>query len=219
MLSQEQSENIKLQLLKQIENLPEEQRQGLKEQIENATSEQIEAFISQEQECLFCGIGKGKTETFKIYEDDTVLAFLDITPSVAGQTIIIPKEHYQFIFQLPDNVLWNISRVIKLLMPLIVNATQSQGVSIYVAQGPAAGQRVAHLAINIIPRFEKDKAVFAWERSEVHKDEIEKVAKEIKTSVTKIISEEKAKIEKKVREEMKNIPKKDEKLEEYPRRI
>jgi len=224
MLEPEQLESVKEQLLKQIEQMPEDQRGEWKEQIENASPEQIEALLKQSGgDCLFCGIGKGSVETFKVYEDAGIVAFLDITPAVAGQVIIIPKEHYQFIFQMPDQLLWDIVRIMKFLMPIIVNATKAQGISVYMAQGPAAGQRVGHVALNLVPRFSGDKAVFAWDRKEVHKEDLEKAAKEIRLSLDKTFAEEKEKISKKIREQMASRPSilptpKPENLPEFPRR-
>ena len=204
MLTPEQVSSIKQQLREQIEKLPEEQQENFMEQIENASPEQLEAFIKQQGagtgECLFCGIGKGTVETVKVYEDQNVVAFLDITPSVPGQTIIIPKEHYQFIFQMPDQILWEMAKVMKLVTPVIVNVTKAQGISVYIAQGPAAGQRVGHVAINLIPRFEGDKAMFAWERKETATKELEKAAKEIRIGIEKTLAEEKAKVQRKVME-------------------
>ena len=220
MITPEQAEIIREQLLKQIEKLPEEQKQGLVEQIESASPEQLESFIKQGKECLFCEIAKGNVETFKIYEDAGIIAFLDITPAAAGQTMIIPKEHWQFIFQVPDQILWDMTRIMKLLMPIIVNVTKCQGISTYIAQGPAAGQRIGHAAINLIPRFEEDKAVFAWDRKEVPKEQLEKAAKEIRISLEKTFAEEKAKLIQKVKQETPAVKtaSSPEKLPEYPRR-
>ncbi|MEM2956202.1 MAG: HIT domain-containing protein [Candidatus Pacearchaeota archaeon] len=229
MLTEEQAKKLKEQLLIQVEKLPEEQRVEWVEWIETASLEDLEEFIRKQghqgEECLFCGIVKGNIETTKIYENPFVIAFLDITPSVIGQTIIIPKEHWQFIFQVPDQTLWEMTRIMKILMPIIVNVTKCSGINIYVSQGAAAGQRIGHVAINLIPRFEKDKAIFLWERKEVSKDEIEKVAKEIKFSLEKTFAEEREKIAKKIRGDMApeqelEVPKPEkEKLQEFPRRI
>lgn len=210
MLTPEQAESVREQILEQIEKLPEEQRGNLKEQVENASPDELESFIKQQPssgECLFCGIGKGSVETIKIYEDSGIVAFLDINPAIPGQVIIIPKEHYQFIFQIPDQILWDITRMIKTLMPIIVNITKCAGVSIYIAQGPAAGQRIAHAAVNLIPRFENDKAVFAWDRKEFPKEEIQRAAREIKISLEKTFADEKAKLIAKIEAEEKASPK------------
>jgi histidine triad (HIT) family protein len=227
MLTDEQAESLKEQLRKQVEKLPEEQKAEWSDWIEKASNEQIEELLKQQQsqqgeggECLFCEIGKGAVDTFRIYEDAGIIAFLDINPSVAGQAIIIPKEHFQFIFQIPDQLLWDIIRIVKLITPFIVNVTKSQGLNIYIPQGPTAGQRINHFAINLIPRFENDKAVFAWDRKEVAKEDLEKAAKEIRIMIEKNLAEEKSKIEKKLREE--GSMKKDadqQKIHEFPRRM
>ena len=234
MLTEEQIKSIKQQLKEQVENLPEEQKEGLIGQIDNATSEQLEVFIKQQgsqssegsespsessgEECLFCGIAKGSIDTIKVYEDNFVTAFLDITPSAPGQTIVIPKEHYQFIFQLPDHILWSLIKTVKMLMPLIVNVTKAEGISVYAPQGPEAGQRIGHVAFNLIPRFSGDKAVFAWERKEAPRAELEKIAKEIKKSADKSLEEEKAKIKSRILDETLRNQKLSEKPEEMPRR-
>ena len=87
-LSPEQAEQVRQQFLTQLEKFPADQREPLRQQIMNATPEQLEAAMGpreeKEEECLFCGIANGKIDTIKVYEDASVVAFLDITPSMAG---------------------------------------------------------------------------------------------------------------------------------------
>ncbi len=207
MITPEQAEQIRQKLLEQVAQLPAEQQAGLQEQIAQATPEQLEAYIKPAAgagECLFCSISKGKIETHKIFEDNSVVAFLDITPSRVGQVILTTKEHYQFLFQIPDHVLWDMVKAMKVITPLMVNLLSAEGVSTYFAQGEAAGQMVEHFSINLIPRFADDKAVFAWDRKQADKAELERVAKEISDGVQKTLKEEHEKVEKKVREKMEN---------------
>jgi histidine triad (HIT) family protein len=56
------------------------------------------------EECVFCKIAKGKIPCFKIYEDKDFLAFLDINPWVEGHTLVIPKKHYRWVWDLPDDL-------------------------------------------------------------------------------------------------------------------
>lgn len=209
-LTQEQAEQIREKLLEQVKALPEDQRESLRQQVMSATPEQLEAYqkpadgngSSSGGECLFCGIAKGNVETVKVYEDSSVVAFLDITPNKPGQVIISTKEHYQFIFQIPDQILWDMVRVMKMLMPLVINATSATGVSVYIAQGPGAGQIMEHISINLIPRFEGDKAVFVWDRKQADKSELEKIGKEIYASVEKTLKEEKEKVKSKMQDKV-----------------
>ncbi|MBU2523249.1 MAG: HIT family protein [Nanoarchaeota archaeon] len=221
-LNPEQVEQIRQQFLAQIEKFPEDQREQLKQQIINATSEQLEAAMGpregKEEECLFCGIANGTVATMKVYEDNSVVAFLDITPSVAGQVIVIPKEHQQFIFQISDQTLWNLFKVVKMLEPLIVNITKAGGLSIFISQGNAAGQHFKHLAINMVPRADGDNASFHWPRNEVKKEDLEDAAKFIKDGIDKMVTEEKARMEKLMKERHKVESKPAEKIQELPRR-
>lgn len=220
-LTSEQIEQIKRKMLEQIDKMPADKASALREQIIKATPEQIEEYLNPKSECLFCGIGQGKINTFKVYEDAGVVAFLDITPANVGHVIISPKEHYQFLFQLPDQLLWDVTKLIKMLTPLVVNSTNSQGVNLYVAQGHAAGQVMEHLSINLIPRFENDKVTFAWERNNADKKELEDMTNKLGSSLSKALSEEKEKIESALRKKMESQPKKSaepEKLEKFPKR-
>ena len=203
-LTSEQAEQVRQKLLEQVASMPADQQQALKDQVMKATPEQLEAYLKPAEgagECLFCGIAKGQVDTVKVYEDSSVVAFLDITPNKAGQVIISTKEHFQFIFQIPDTTLWNLIKAMKILMPLVINTTSASGVSIYIAQGQGAGQMMEHISINLIPRFEGDKAVFAWDRKQADKAELEKVGKEIVAGVTKTLNEEKEKIKQQIQEE------------------
>jgi len=217
-------EQIRQKLLEQVARLPAEQQAALKEQIMSATTEQLEAYSKPAQEgegggCLFCGIAQGKVKTTKVFEDENVVAFLDITPNTPGQVIIAPKEHIQFIFELSDQVLWNIAKLIKMLTPFIINETKAKGLSTYFAQGPAAGQMMEHLSINLIPRFEDDKAVFAWERKQADPAELEKVAKKISSEIEKSLRQEREKIEQQMRAKMEaERPKSPEELPQSPER-
>lgn len=186
MLSKEHAEKVREQILSQLENLPKEQASSLKERIKKMNSGELEKFIqnqpnqqSGKRQCLFCQIIKGLVDTIKVYEDDKVLAILDIMPAKAGHTIIMPKQHYQFLFQLPDDVLAHLMSITALLEEIIVNETKSNGINIHISQGQSAEQTVPHLAINLIPRKDKDGLNLSWPRKQADKSELEKLAREI----------------------------------------
>lgn len=222
-ITPEQAEQIRQKLLEQVAKMPVDQQEALKQQVTAATPEQLEAYLKPAEGaegsggCLFCGIAAGKIDTVKVYEDEKIVAFLDITPAAAGQVIIAPKEHFQFIFQIPDQIVWDMFRVLKLLTPLVINITSAKGMSTYFAQGQAAGQMMEHFSINMIPRFEGDKSVFAWDRKQIDQAELKKVGAELGNGVQKILAEEKEKIEVVVRERAaQEEAKKPENLPHYP---
>jgi len=198
-LNEQQAEQIRKQLLEQLSKFPAEQVSLLKQQIENATPEQLEKFISSQEgsedaKCLFCEIAAGRVETIKIFEDPAIFVMLDISPANPGHLIIIPKEHYQFIFQVPDQVLWDMMRIAKLIIPSLINIVKAKGFNLLISQGIAAGQRVEHLSLNIIPRFEKDSISFDWERKQLMQEQNE-IAAKLREIFSKVKQESEKKVE------------------------
>jgi len=190
----------KEQLLSQLSGLPESQVKTLKEKIQSMSPEEFEQFT--QKRCIFCDISSGKIESFKIYENEDVLAVLDINPISKGHAIVIPKKHVQFLFQIPDELSEKLLTVVKNLMPVLINITKAQGVNIIINQGLTAGQYVEHFSINLIPRYKDDKLIFDWQRLTLQKSEIEALAKQISERV-KIPEKKESEEEKKEAESKK----------------
>ncbi|HLD77815.1 MAG TPA: HIT family protein, partial [archaeon] len=104
-------------------------------------------------ECLFCRIARGEIPAKKVYEDASVLAFLDINPRNPGHTLVVPKKHAETLFELPDGDVGGFFMAVKKVAVLVRNGTQAQGVSLNMSNGQAAGQVVAHAHMHVIPRF------------------------------------------------------------------
>ena len=134
------------------------------------------------QDCLFCKIIKGEIPCSKVYENDKVLAFLDIGPVNKGHTLIIPKNHATNIFDIEEEDLNQVSNVIRKIAPAIKKAVNADGLTITSSNGQAAGQVVMHSHIHIIPRF-KDDGLKLWPQGKYEEGEAEKVAEEIKSNL------------------------------------
>lgn len=106
--------------------------------------------------CIFCKIIKGEMSADKVYEDDRLLAFLDINPVNAGHTLLVSKEHYENLYDLPDDILRQMAPMIKKLAMAIKEAVGAQGINIGMNNEKAAGQLVPHAHFHIIPRFSND---------------------------------------------------------------
>jgi len=207
MLSDKEAEQIKKNLLEQLKKFPAEQVSELREQIEDANPEELEEFIKAQKsqqkgsDCIFCQIISGKVETTKIYEDADILCVLDAYPASRGHVLVIPKEHFQFIGEIPDALLNKIFIFVKSIEPIMIEILKAQGMSIHISQGELAGQGVPHFCINMIPRYKDDKISFEWERKKIEKKELEKVAEELRkkasTEVRKKIETESKKEEEK----------------------
>lgn len=217
MLTEEQANQIKKQLLNEIEKLPEEQVKELKDWIEQATPKELEEFIKKQQEmqqskCIFCEIISGKIPSKKIYEDSDILAIMEIMPASKGHILILPKQHFQFIQEISEKLIEKIFYFIKLISPAIVKTLDARSLSIYIPQGKLAGQRIPHFVINLIPRYENDNLAFDWEHREADEKELEEIAVKIRkasqSEVIKGIKKEQDKYEKKKKAHEENEAKK-----------
>ena len=131
-------------------------------------------------ECVFCKIVKGEIPADKIYEDNNFFAFLDINPNNPGHTLVIPKNHYENIYNLPDEILKNIAPFIKKMAIAVKNGVNADGVNIIMNNDGAAGQIVPHAHFHIIPRFADDGLRHWPGKSYSNKEEVVKTAEKIK---------------------------------------
>ncbi len=98
-LTDEQSQQIKEQLLKQLSNFPEDKQEQIKEQVKSMTPEQVENFVKQNNlnhlggKCIFCSIAGGTTSSFRIGENEKNIAILELNPLSRGHTLIVPRKH------------------------------------------------------------------------------------------------------------------------------
>ncbi len=115
-----------------------------------------------------------------VYEDDAVIAFLDIRPLSMGHTLIIPKTHFVDIFDTPEEQISQIHKVSKQIALAVKKATGADGVSIIQQNGKAAGQDIFHLHVHVVPRFEGQKLAGFNELKVVERAKLDGMAEEIK---------------------------------------
>ncbi len=107
-------------------------------------------------DCLFCKIIRGELPSYKVYEDEHTLAFLDIRPVNAGHTLVIPKVHAHNIFDIDPDDWTAVSKVVRELAIAIEKGVGADGVNIAMSNREHAGQVVDHPHVHIIPRFKGD---------------------------------------------------------------
>ena len=134
------------------------------------------------EDCIFCKIVKGEIPCQKVYENDKIFAFLDIMPVNKGHTLIIPKEHYPALLDLPDDVLAEIAKAAKKVSKAVVRATGADGFNIGQNNGEAAGQAVFHFHMHIIPRFNND-GLKAWPHQKLPEEDMKQIQEDIKNSL------------------------------------
>lgn len=109
------------------------------------------------ENCIFCKIINGELSSMKVYEDDLVLAYLDINPDCDGHTLIIPKKHYKDIFDIPEAVLSHIYKVSKKIMKELEEKLGCNGFSLLQNNGEV--QEVKHYHLHIKPHYTDKKSV------------------------------------------------------------
>lgn len=133
--------------------------------------------------CLFCQILADEIPSEKVYEDEFSYAFLDINPVNKGHTLIIPKEHHENIYELPDELLSKLFVNVKNLAGAVREAVSADGVNIGMNNGEASGQVIFHAHIHIMPRF-KDDGHEHWQSNFKYSEkEAKEAAKEIQAKI------------------------------------
>jgi len=103
--------------------------------------------------CIFCSIVRGEAPSFKVYEDDRVLAFADINPISPGHTLVIPKKHARDLWEIAEEDLTAVQLASKKIIQAIATALNPSGVACLQLNGPGANQVVLHYHLHLIPRI------------------------------------------------------------------
>ena len=130
-------------------------------------------------DCIFCKIISGGIPSDKIYEDDAVLAFMDIRPVSRGHTLVVPKTHTDDFLSTDDQTLSDLIPKIKKIAHVVMQAVGAQGMNISTNHGEAAGQVVMHLHFHLIPRFSNDE-LKPWPHQELDPKIRAEIAERIK---------------------------------------
>ena len=131
------------------------------------------------ENCIFCKIIAGEIPAEKIYEDEKVLAFLDINPVTPGHVLLIPKEHYQMMTDMPDELLAYCFAKSKELMVKIKEAMDADFVALSVV-----GIDVPHFHIHLVPRKFNDGLANFWPTTKYTEGEMQKTADKIKKEMS-----------------------------------
>ena len=129
--------------------------------------------------CLFCNIIQGAEPSSKIYEDENTNAFLDIFPTNPGHTLVVPKEHSLNIYDISEDALCEVMKIVKKLAPIIKKAVEADGVNIIMNNDRAAGQIIDHAHVHIVPRIDDD-GFRHWKGTLYKEGEMEQVAEKIR---------------------------------------
>lgn len=130
------------------------------------------------KECIFCSIAGHEVPASLVYEDKRAIAFLDARPVNAGHTLVITRNHYENIYEVPDEELAYLFKIVKKVANAVKKSEKADGISIFQNNGKAAHQVVFHFHVHIIPRYEGQNSQRKREIAE--QSELEKVAARIR---------------------------------------
>lgn len=129
-------------------------------------------------ECIFCKIVAGDIPSYKVYEDDNVMAFFDILPISPGHTIVVPKKHEPDVEGLSDDEMCAMALAVKKIGKAIIEGLGVKGYSVFLDNKSAANQHVPHAHFHLVPRAEGD-GLERWPQSGYSEGEAEHCLKQI----------------------------------------
>ena len=103
------------------------------------------------ESCIFCKIARKEAPASTVYEDEKVISFLSIQPINIGHTLVVPKKHYENIYEFPEEEVAYLYKIVKKLAHAVKKAVDAEGIRIVQNNGEAAGQVIFHLHVHIIP--------------------------------------------------------------------
>ncbi len=133
--------------------------------------------------CVFCKMVAGEIPVTKVYEDEAVLALLDIGPISDGHTLVIPKRHCGKLHECDPNVLSAVAARLGRIAGAVAAAMGADAYNVLVNNGSAAGQVVNHLHFHIIPRQAGDRVLSGWPSYKYPKGRIEEIAAMIRANL------------------------------------
>ena len=131
-------------------------------------------------DCVFCKIVAGKLPCFKLLENETTIAFMDINPVNPGHALAVAKGHWPTVDVIPADVLADVARTAQRVAKAVMKALAPEGVNLMQANGVAAGQSVPHLHMHIMPRRPNDDVSLNWTPTPGDMKEIEAIANKLK---------------------------------------
>lgn len=134
--------------------------------------------MTDKNNCIFCKIANGEIPARKVYEDKKVLAFLDVSPISKGHTLVIPKKHFENIFDIDEDSLKEIISAAKKVSLLLKKNLNADGMNILHASGKDAQQSVFHFHIHLVPRYKKDK-LNTWPKSDYKELNFDEIIKKV----------------------------------------
>ena len=133
----------------------------------------------KKDDCIFCKIANGEIPSRTIYEDEKFRVILDLSPAAKGHALILPKEHFANLYELPDEWCADVLKLAKEMAAMMTGKLQCDGFNLVQNNGTVAGQTVFHFHLHLIPRYENDGQSINWTPGSPSAEELDAVWKQI----------------------------------------
>jgi len=133
----------------------------------------------KKDDCIFCKIANGEIPSTTIYEDDDFRVFFDIAPASKGHCLIVPKEHFDNVFEMNEETAGKLFVLATKVARSLKKELNLEGLNIVQNNGTIAGQTVFHFHMHMIPRYTGDTVNVGWKPGEADMDELSKLAKKV----------------------------------------
>jgi len=129
--------------------------------------------------CIFCKIANGEIPSKTLYEDDKFRVILDLGPASKGHALILPKEHYADLYELPEETAGEVMKLAKKMAAQMMQRLGCEGFNLVQNNGELAGQTVFHFHMHLIPRYRDDGQKIGWKPQEATQEELETIRAQI----------------------------------------
>ena len=134
----------------------------------------------KKDDCIFCKLANGDIPTNTLYEHDCVRVIFDAEPAAEGHVLILPREHFDNIYELDDDTAGHVFKVAKKIATAMNKTLDMDGLNVVQNNGEAAGQTVFHFHMHIIPRHNDDTVNVGWEKHKVSSERIKDITDEVR---------------------------------------
>jgi histidine triad (HIT) family protein len=121
-------------------------------------------------DCIFCKIVAGTSPCQEIYQDSATLSFMDINPANDGHCLVIPKMHFETVFEMSPDAFAAVARAVTQVARAVNDVLKPGGISVVQANGELAGQTVPHVHVHVLPRRTGDDLLLSWDRNRTDQD-------------------------------------------------
>jgi len=140
-----------------------------------------EEMTMRDENCIFCKIANGEIPSNTLYEDDMFRVILDLGPATRGHALILPKQHFADLYELPEETAAEAMKLAKKMMTVMTEKLSCDGFNIVQNNGEVAGQTVFHFHMHLIPRYKDDgqQEKLGWTPGKPSQEELQEIKETI----------------------------------------